>query len=165
MGRPCEWSTCSGMNPSIFVLISKPLDSLLHYYGKVTNLIAQSEKIKSPSVEYMTSLFSRLNNLKAQIEDWKKNLPSYYEYILVPVFPGTFEYSEALEFYPYTERHDYVTGKTALLYVLIPGFIGHTMNMYRAAILRIDRHLLGHMFPTSGPSKLEISYTFFHLHR
>lgn len=33
------------------------------------------------------------------------------------------------------------------------------MNMYRAAILRIDRHLLGHMFPTAAPSELEISYT------
>lgn len=38
------------------------------------------------------------------------------------------------------------------------GFIGHTMNMHRAVILHIDRHLLGHMYPTAGPSEAEIMY-------
>jgi hypothetical protein len=108
----------------------------------------------------MTNLFSQLNSLKADIEEWKKNLPSYYESILSPASPETFEHPEALELYPYTERYDYLTGQsfTCFLCLLISGFIGHTMNMYRAAILRIDRHLLGHMFPAAGPSELEISY-------
>jgi hypothetical protein len=37
-------------------------------------------------------------------------------------------------------------------------FIGHTMNLYKAAILRIDRHLLGHIFPLSNPSPTEVRY-------
>ena len=68
-----------------------------------------------------------------------------------------FEHPEALELYPYNERLDYLTGNDGGHTRLISGFIGHTMNMYRAAILRIDRHLLGHMFPAAGPSELEIT--------
>ena len=32
------------------------------------------------------------------------------------------------------------------------------MNMYRAAIMHIDRHLLSHMFPLKGPSDPELKY-------
>lgn len=61
----------------------------------------------------MTNLFLQLNTLKAQIEEWKNNLPAYYESILLPVSPETFEHPEALELYPFTERYDYLTGKEA----------------------------------------------------
>lgn len=64
----------------------------------------------------MTNLFSQLKSLKAQIEEWKDNLPSYYEPILLPVSPEMFEYPEALELYPYAERYDYLTGKPWLSY-------------------------------------------------
>lgn len=59
----------------------------------------------------MSNLFSQLKSLKAQLEEWKDNLPSYYESILLPVSPEMFEHPEALELYPYAERYDYLTSK------------------------------------------------------
>jgi hypothetical protein len=107
----------------------------------------------------MTSLFGELNAVKKDIEDWRNTLPTYYEPIVVPI-PDieTVENPDAFEIYPYRERLDYVTGNYSHV-LLTTGFIGHTMNMYRAAILRIDRHLLGHMFPTASPSETELTYT------
>ena len=45
-----------------------------------------------------------------------------------------------------------------LIVLIISDFIGHTMNLYWAAILRIDRYLLGHLFPLSNPSPTEVRY-------
>ena len=107
----------------------------------------------------MNSLISELTAAKNNIEEWKKSLPPYYDHIIVPVTAtDIFDNPGLFENYPYTERLDYVTGKEFTVFVLISGFIGHTMNMYRAVIMRIDRHLLGNMYPTAGPSEAEIMY-------
>jgi hypothetical protein len=107
----------------------------------------------------MNSLISELTAVKRDLEEWKKNLPPYYDDIVVPVTGSDiFDNPGLFENYPYAERLDYVTGKEFTVYILMSGFIGHTMNMYRAAILRIDRHLLGNMYPTAGPSEAEIMY-------
>ena len=132
---------------------------MLHYYGKITNIIADSEKLVSPTVADMAAVFTQLNGVKQELEEWKKALPSYYEPITVPApQPQTPEEIKQYENYPYDTKLDYVTG-TRLTKLLISGFCGHTMNLYRGAILRIDRHLLGRMFPTAKPSEAEIKYS------
>jgi hypothetical protein len=59
----------------------------------------------------MSSLISELTVAKKCVEEWKKNLPSYYEPILAPVLNAELiDNPGAYEQYPYTERLDYVTG-------------------------------------------------------
>jgi hypothetical protein len=143
------------------LLISQPLDTLLHHYGKVTNLIARAEKIDSPSVDHMTSLFAEINKIKGDLEDWKKELPLYYEAISMPLTEiEKSDPNNILYMYPYNERLDYLTGMNhaGTYWLSGPGFIGHTMNMYRAIILQIDRYLLGHVWPDKAPSEGEIKY-------
>jgi hypothetical protein len=107
----------------------------------------------------MATFFAELTAAKQDLEAWRKSLPAYYESILIPITdPQTFDHPEALEKYPYNERLDYVTGTRIVIWCLILGFIGHTMCLYRAAILQIDRHLLSHMFPNARPSESEMTY-------
>jgi len=107
----------------------------------------------------MAAFFAELTNAKQELEAWRKALPAYYESILIPIPDAqTFHHPEALEKYPYSERLDYVTGTRIVIWYLILGFIGHTMCLYRAAILQIDRHLLSHMCPTARPSDSEVTY-------
>jgi len=59
----------------------------------------------------MDSLISELTAVKRDVEEWKKNLPSFYGHIVVPIHD--FEYLDnpgGLDRYPYRERLDYVTG-------------------------------------------------------
>lgn len=66
----------------------------------------------------MSSLMSELTVAKRDIEEWKKNLPSYYEPILLPVLDSELTNNPcAYGQYPYTERLDYVTGPDPELYV------------------------------------------------
>ena len=107
----------------------------------------------------ITLLFTRLNEVKKEMEEWKNALPSYYEPIKVPIqAPQAPEERSLYEKYPYDSRLDYVTGRRVWHCLLILGFCGHTMNLYRAALLRVDRHLLGHMFPAAKPSQAEIEF-------
>jgi hypothetical protein len=104
-----------------------------------------------------------LDELKAvrkSLEVWKKALPPYYDAIPVPIpMSETDANSDDSAKYPYEQRLDYVTSITIILLCLILDFIGHTMNLYKAAILRIDRHLLDRWHPLSNPSEPEKMYT------
>jgi len=61
----------------------------------------------------MNALFSELSKIKNDVEKWRSDLPSFYEPIVVPVSntDGMLN-PAALTNYPYTERLDYLTGKT-----------------------------------------------------
>jgi hypothetical protein len=59
----------------------------------------------------MNTLISELTAIKRDIEEWKKNLPSYYNYIVVRIRDAEFvDNPGGLDKYPYSERLDYVTG-------------------------------------------------------
>lgn len=59
----------------------------------------------------MNTLISELTAVKEDVEEWKKNLPSYYDNIVVPIHESEFfDNPGAFDQYPYTERLDYVTG-------------------------------------------------------
>jgi hypothetical protein len=123
--------------------------------------VARVERVDTPSVDQMANLFVEMNQIKMDLESWKLDLPAYYEPISIPIE----DYEKAdpncsLYLYPYNERLDYITGKCHIGECLLSvGFIGHTVNMYRAIILQIDRYLLGHMWPDKPPSEREIKYT------
>ena len=120
-------------------------------------MIANAEKLKAPTVEQMDDFLNELKKSKKALEEWKDDLPVYYEPFLVPTSNSlTDEHSHDMAPYPYEERLDYFTSNSLPIHSHFLDFIGHTMNMYKAAILRIDRYLLGHIFPLSNPSPTEI---------
>ena len=88
----------------------QPLDSLLSHYGHITNTIANAEKLKAPTVEQMDDFLDELKKSKKALEDWKQDLPVYYDPFLVPVSNSlTDENSDGIFPYPYEERFDYFT--------------------------------------------------------
>lgn len=89
----------------------QPLDSLLHYYGKITNIIARSEKIKYFSADDIDTYFSELITCKKNVERWKTNLSSNCEPDLLPI--TDFDYiqnPEMFQKYPYKAQLTYKTG-------------------------------------------------------
>jgi hypothetical protein len=59
----------------------------------------------------MSALFTELNTIKQELEEWRKSLPSYYEPLTVPLQqPRTMEEVKKYEKYPYNEKMEYVTG-------------------------------------------------------
>ena len=110
-------------------------------------------------MNHVDSLLTQLKAIKGDVEEWKKNLPSYYESITIPISDTDLSnLTASLDLYPYRERLDYLSGKQSDLCILMRGFIGHTMNMYRAVVLHIDRYVLGHMYRTASPSDEERVY-------
>jgi hypothetical protein len=114
-GNP-EWDHLSeGVCVSVchlkYVFDIQPLDSLLHHYGKITNIIARSENINYFSADHINALFSELIACRRNVEEWKSNLPPYYKATPVPItHSNRIENSEMLQNYPYEERLEYTTG-------------------------------------------------------
>jgi hypothetical protein len=117
--------------------------------------------VASPSVEAFNTLVSELTAVKEELDTWRQNLPPYYESIPVPIMNNNdpTEVFDFMDLYPYSERYYYMTSTC-----FFPagsdcaGFVGHTMNMYRAVIMNIDRHLFSHMYPLRGPLEQELMY-------
>jgi hypothetical protein len=107
----------------------------------------------------MEAFLAELKSVRKSLEEWKKALPIYYDAIPVPVPAFEIEDNpDNSQKFPYEQRLDYVTSMNLHLCSLIVDFIGHTMNLYKAAILRIDRHLLDRWHPLSNPSEPEKVY-------
>jgi hypothetical protein len=100
----------------------------------------------------MHGYMAELNIANDDLAEWKNELPAYYEPISLPVL----DESAAFGKYPYKTRMDYVTSTSTRN--TNAAFVGHTMNLYRAARMRLDRQLIGHMFPNAGPSAEELRY-------
>lgn len=155
--RRVRASTLSTQSMCIRALTLQPLDSLLTLYAKCTNAIQKSENVAIPSVEAFNTLVAELTAVKEELATWRQNLPPYYESIPVPNDPT--EVFDFMDLYPYSERYDYMTSTCFFAAGSdFAGFVGHTMNMYRAIIMNIDRHLLSHMYPDRGPSEQELLY-------
>jgi hypothetical protein len=96
----------------IYAFDIQPLDSLLHHYGKITNIIARYEKLKRPSADHTAFFFSELIACKGNVDKWKKTLPPGYEAALVLIVDSDLiKYPETLQNYPYEARLDYMTGQ------------------------------------------------------
>lgn len=107
----------------------------------------------------MESFLAELKAIRKSLEEWKKALPIDYNAIPVPIPANETDTNpDDSAKYPYEQRLDYVTSITYIWHCLITDFIGHTMNLYKAAILRIDRHLLDRWHPLSNPSEPEKMY-------
>ena len=117
-GRP-EWSylvdgAFTRVSYLTTLLITQPLDSLLHYYSRMTNIISRCNKIQSVSIEEMNGLMDQLNTIKGDLAQWKKRLPAHYEPISVPIPVSEEPQSPTFGKYPYDTRFDYVTSTLPL---------------------------------------------------
>jgi hypothetical protein len=102
-----------------------------------------------------TRLFHELNSLRQSFEDWRLNLPPYYEPQDVPVEVSGDDELDILG-YPYKTFHSYVAGKSPTGVSLKTAFLGHTLNIYRAAILNIDLFLLECIFVGATISESQV---------
>ena len=68
------------------------------------------------SDEAFNALVTELTALKHELGEWRKNLPSYYESIPIPIVNSNdpTEQFDCMEIYPYTERLDYMTSACIL---------------------------------------------------
>lgn len=69
-----------------------------------------------PSEEAFNALVTELTALKHELGEWRKNLPSYYEPIPIPIINSQdpAEKFDFMEIYPYKERLDYMTSACIL---------------------------------------------------
>jgi hypothetical protein len=64
--------------------------------------------MRSFTVEEGLRLVETVNSLKAGLEEWKQNLPAYYEAVSLPADSMEVDDPDVLTNYPYEERLEYV---------------------------------------------------------
>lgn len=83
------------------------------WYAKLANLTSRNKRLEARNGTYATRLVDELNTLRHNLEEWRRNLPSYYEPQDVPVKAQCVGDGELDLFadYPYQTFHSYVAGK------------------------------------------------------
>jgi hypothetical protein len=71
-------------------------------------VIAQGKKVRSLTVEEVSRLVETVNSLKVGLEEWRQQLPAYYEAVSLPVGSMEVDDPDVLTNYPYEERLEYV---------------------------------------------------------
>lgn len=71
--------------------------------------MAQAEKLTAPTLDQMDKFVAEMKAAKKALEDWRADLPVYYEPFLVPATSSLDDDSDAYAPYPYSERLDYFT--------------------------------------------------------
>jgi hypothetical protein len=71
--------------------------------------MSQAEKLTAPTIEQMDKFITEMKAAKKALEDWKADLPVYYDPFLVPAASSLDDDSDAYAPYPYSERLDYFT--------------------------------------------------------
>jgi hypothetical protein len=74
----------------------------------MANVIARGKKVGSFTVEEVSRLVETVNSLKASLEEWRQQLPAYYEAVSLPVDSMEVDDPDVLTNYPYEERQEYV---------------------------------------------------------
>jgi hypothetical protein len=64
--------------------------------------------MRSFTVEEVSRVVETVNSLKAGLEEWRQNLPAYYEAVSLPVDSMEVDDPDVLTNYPYEERLEYV---------------------------------------------------------
>lgn len=81
---------------------------MLNICAKMSNALARGKKIDLSSVEELPALCVQFNALKVNLEEWKQDLPPYYDPIILPMSGLAFDDPEILVGYPYGIRHEYI---------------------------------------------------------
>ena len=81
-------------------------------YGKLANLTSWKKRLQARNVTDTTGLVDELNALRRNLEEWRRDLPPYYEPQDVPVTAQRVGDDELDVFadYPYETFHSYVVG-------------------------------------------------------
>jgi hypothetical protein len=93
---------------SRYITNKQPIDALFHLYGKVANIACRSKRTEPLTVEEMPRLVDKINILKNDLEEWRQDLPAYYEPIYIPSPCLDIDESVDLMGYPYESRLEYV---------------------------------------------------------
>jgi hypothetical protein len=83
----------------------------------VANVTCRSKRTELLTVEEMERLVDQINVLKNDLEEWKQDLPAYYEPIYIPSQCLNIDESVDLTGYPYESRLEYVASNNPLLRV------------------------------------------------
>jgi len=94
--------------PFVKITNKQPIDAIFYLYGKVANIACRSKRTKLLTVEEMPCLVDQINALKNDLEEWRQDLPAYYEPIYIPSQCLNIDESVDLTGYPYESRLDYV---------------------------------------------------------
>jgi hypothetical protein len=93
---------------SVKITNKQPIDALFHLFAKVANIACRSKRTEPLTVEEMQPLVDQINALKNHLEQWKQDLPAYYEPIYIPSQCLNIDESVDLMGYPYESRLEYV---------------------------------------------------------
>jgi hypothetical protein len=120
-------------------------------------LISHVRQTKPLNRDNINVFLGDIQSARQDLDRWRETLPaSYNSRSVIISSTERSENTDGYKFYSNTERLDYDAGSGRISSVnLIVGYVGHTMNLYRAAILYIFQSSRGFM-DAQDPSEAEI---------